>query len=117
LISPVAAGKALQAFALWGLYPHTPQLPVDIITQPASEFMTSSLSPASNDISLGDIFVLLVNGTYNLLSVSTQQYFDVPPSIQSCLLNPIHVVVLEILDNWGSNTTCFYSVGVHAESF
>ncbi|KAF9442854.1 hypothetical protein P691DRAFT_680681, partial [Macrolepiota fuliginosa MF-IS2] len=114
-LSPVAAGKAPRMFALWGLYPHASQLPVDITVQPVSEFIVSS--PLPGEISSGDVFVMLINGTYDLLSVGTRQYFNVPPSIQSLLPDPIGVVVLEISENWGSNTTCLYNIGIHAEKF
>ncbi|XP_006460510.1 hypothetical protein AGABI2DRAFT_117451 [Agaricus bisporus var. bisporus H97] len=112
-LSSVAASKAPKAFALWGLYPASTLVPQGTVSRPVSAFLKSSNLPSG--VRHNDVWISLMNGTYDQASPRARQYFNISSTLRFALSQPIDVVVLEILDNWGSNTTCLYGFGVHVE--
>lgn len=111
-LPPAAAGKAPKTFALWALYSNTTSFPVDSPSRDISQFLLSS---RPHSLSYPGKFILLVNGTYDLSLSTTHQYFNVSSPLYGALSLPSDIVILEILDNWGSNTTCLYNIGIHEE--
>ncbi|KAF9443249.1 hypothetical protein P691DRAFT_679913 [Macrolepiota fuliginosa MF-IS2] len=112
LMASSLAQKAPQAFALWALYPPLQDIVLPIKTRPITHFLLSDF--LSSDVSPNHQFVLLVNGSYNLSSLHTHQFFEIPQFLTE-ILNALDTVVLEILSNWGAPSTCIYSIGVHRE--
>lgn len=117
LVSPASSKKAPREFRLWGLYPPWQRMEISdpaVETRPSSHFLLSRPFPAG--ISADNQFVLLINGTYDIFSPLTRQIFEVPILLKQMLNGSSNVVVFETLSNWGAQTTCLYSLGIHAES-
>ena len=56
----------------------------------------------------------LISFTYDIEDDNSMQTFPINPAIVDNRMS-FGVVALEILDNWGSETTCLYRVRVHGD--
>ncbi|KAI9069594.1 hypothetical protein FKP32DRAFT_1536659, partial [Trametes sanguinea] len=58
------------------------------------------------------VFIELADFVYNITHVHTVQTFPIREDVRQLDID-IGVVVLEIIDNWGSDSTCVYRVRIH----
>lgn len=112
-LTPLSLGKTPKNQVLWGLYPNASSIPSGSTLRPASEFL---LSLPPKDLDRRAQFIHLANGTYSPSLPNRTQFFLVPPTLFSALISPISVVVVEVLENWGSGTTSLCSIGIHDEA-
>ncbi|XP_006454206.1 hypothetical protein AGABI2DRAFT_113960 [Agaricus bisporus var. bisporus H97] len=100
-----SVGKSPRSVVLWAL------LPSDKLSQelsrPVSHFLHAASLPPNAHAT--DRFIALFNGTFNPTLLPTRQYF--PLTLPTGATT--QTVVMEVLSNWGSSSTCVYYVGVH----
>jgi hypothetical protein len=120
LVSAVELQKAPRDMRLWGLLSDN-QLENQLVSLPLQSpqlcsnscFNSFPLISSSSDSRHGG------NGTFLLLSEFTntipQRNVQMFPVLEGAYASSIafEVVVLQILNNWGSNSTCVYHVGIH----
>ncbi|KAI0753000.1 hypothetical protein C8Q80DRAFT_1096880, partial [Daedaleopsis nitida] len=66
-------------------------------------------------LSAGYSYVLLATFEYDIYALSHVQTFDLNPAIIEANFY-FGIVVLEIIDNWGSADTCLYRLRIHGHS-
>lgn len=79
---------------------------------PRQFFSKQTFTPRS--IKVKDVFVQLLIIHYDPLLSTIDQLFKVPDNHWATNI-VFHSVVVEILENWGGQTTCFYCLKIHGQ--
>jgi hypothetical protein len=98
-------GKAPRTVVFWALFPSA--TPSKDPSRPISHFLHATSLPPNTHMT--DRFFALYNGTFNPTLLPTRQYFPLTPPIGVMA----QIIVVEVLSNWGSSSTCVYYVGIH----
>lgn len=114
LVSWTSAAKTPRTLHLWGLVGDDVVLPPGARVRQAVQFSAKSVFRPKSHLKTSDKLALLLEVDYNSRAGSTSQTFSLPLTHWSAGLI-FRVVVLEILDNWGGDTTCLYHFGIHQE--
>lgn len=110
LISSMAAAKAPRVLRIWGNLSDGVVVPPDIEVRRAIDFSQKSAFNSKSFLRVHDRFALLLEIDYNP-RVSTFQDFPLPRQTWSVDLE-FRAVILEVVENWGSDRTCLYYFGV-----
>lgn len=115
LVSAASYSKTPRTIALWGMLPNSSiTLPAAIERRHPEQFLPKpTFVPKS--VKATDSFVLLLSTHYNPQGATTDQLFEVPDDHWAAGIM-FHVVLVEILGNWGGQTTCFYRLQVHGQA-
>lgn len=113
-VSPSSLDRTPREMRLWGLvvanqWDLVQGRPVNQ-TRFAQEFLAFGRLP--KPVEATDRLLLLTEFQYNKSAPSTFQTFAVPNGSIEVAFN---VVVLEVESNWGSNSTCLYSIGINGK--
>lgn len=113
-LSPHARLQVPRRLTLWGLVksPGANQEPLGSQQRPASHFLRRG-GHVPETINPGDVFIPLSEAVYDAHSTEMKQSFSIPKTASRSYL--FDVVVVEVTDNWGGNSTCLYHVGVHGQ--
>lgn len=114
LVSWTSATKTPRTIHLWGLVGGDTVLPPGTRARHAVQFSAKSTFNPKSRLKASDNFALLLEVDYNPRAGPTSQLFSLPPTHWSVDVI-FHAVVLEILDNWGGDTTCLYHFSIHQE--
>ncbi|PPQ76905.1 hypothetical protein CVT26_001267 [Gymnopilus dilepis] len=112
LILPTDTGKAPRNFILWalvGISDPSMVYPLPSARHP-STFLTNQGSLTTTAVVESGVFIPLIQGTYDIFAVTQLQRFR---NLRADHRLEVEVVILEILNNWGSDTTCLYHAGIH----
>jgi hypothetical protein len=106
-----------KSFVLWGLIRacESPQLPVTPpypTPRPIQDFLPSGKTTVPATFHKDDVFVSIMQAEYVPEDGCFKQVFF-RDEYSSATNRTYDTVVVEILDNWGANTTCLYHVGIH----
>ncbi|TEB21621.1 hypothetical protein FA13DRAFT_1716720 [Coprinellus micaceus] len=113
-LPPADRLRAPRTLVLWGLLrdPMHSSLPQPVRSRPPMEFARRNELPQG--IAPKDVFVPLANMTYDLTGQSKQVTYLGSSVFQSFCFD---IVVVEVTDNWGDESTCLYHVGVHGQLY
>ncbi|TFK81046.1 hypothetical protein K466DRAFT_578729 [Polyporus arcularius HHB13444] len=107
-------GQAPRRMLLWGLVEGKNNLGLyhELSPERAPDVFPADLGRNGPPVSGLSRFVLLASFEYNIFAPFHIQTFPVNPAIVDTGFY-FGIVVLEILDNWGGDTTCLHRVRVH----
>ena len=102
-------GRAPRGVALWGLI-DTNETTTHVLERrsPMEFSFTGRLPRTIQDF---DYFILLLHAVYDITGPALRQQFE---TINLDMM--FHTIVLEVISNWGSDTTCLYHLGIHGVS-
>ncbi|PPQ75694.1 hypothetical protein CVT24_002537 [Panaeolus cyanescens] len=107
--------RAPRSITVWGLAQLSQLRESDlstIETRAIKDFTQSGRVPSG--LVKEDVFVPIIKANYNLDLNPRHTVFSDTAEHHSILRNCLYnVVVLEITNNWGANSTCLYHVGIH----
>jgi SUN domain-containing protein 5 len=108
-LPPTMAFKAPKSVMFWGLSPLTPDLkaPTPLRYVLAKEF-TSSNAVHDPEIRPTDWLIPLLHISYNITAPLSHPVFSHQDSFGAW-----DVIIIQVLNNWGAETTCLYHIGVH----
>ena len=118
LVSPSHTQQAPQSMILWGLLdgrtlPNAMSLALNTRNRTlctSSCFSQSVPIPSTQP----DTFYPLAEFYYDINSQESLQSFPISDAVRESDIR-FQVVVLQVLSNWGSNSTCLYHIGIHGE--
>jgi hypothetical protein len=112
-LSSLSRKRAPKSLTLWGLIKASqiskivPALPIR--NRPTQDFLVGTGLPDS--VEKDDSFVSLLDVAYELHSDVKQVFVRQDYNLSTDWM--YEIVVVEVTDNWGGNSTCLYHIGVH----
>lgn len=113
-LSPQGQLQAPRTIVLWGLV-RSPK--AELVSrfpesrQPSGAFLRRG-HVLPDGIEPGDVFVPVANATFNVKLSLRKQIVD----FENAAHFLFDVIVVEVKDNWGGDSTCMYHVGVHGRT-
>jgi hypothetical protein len=115
LVSVASNAKTPRTIALWGMLPNSSiALPTAIERRHPEQFL-SKPTFVPKFVKAKDSFVLLLSVHYDPQGTITDQLFKVPEDHWAADIM-FRAVLVEILGNWGGQTTCFYRLQIHGRA-
>jgi hypothetical protein len=119
LVSPSNLHQAPKSAVMWGLLDNGLSLP-DAMSKALKEsdqtLCTAKCFSHSTHASSTQfrMFYPLANFTYDINTGNVHQSFPIHDAVHDSGVD-FQVVVIQITDNWGADTTCLYHVGIHGK--
>lgn len=115
LVLTASLTKTPRTIALWGLLPNSSITPPAVIKIRHPEHFSSKSMFIPKSAKMKGDFVLLLSTHYDPRGATTDQLFRVPSDHWTAGIM-FQVVIVEVLENWGGQTTCLYRLQIHGQA-